>query len=296
MTPDVDSSGSLNADLDGTITALAPTLAALLGVDSPVIFHAAPVRKLLEAAGAALGNEHARRCLIYAPDAFGLHLAGPASCLFDQIRKVAPVEVRLRSMRPSKTPVCFASMFTGAPPEVHGIRRYERPALTCDTIFDVVLRAGKRVAIVAVEGCSMDLIFRGRAIDYFSEDYDPEVTEATLGVLQLDRHDLVVAYHQEYDDLLHETTPFSPRALRAAERHVESFRRMARVAHRAWRRHPHAVVFAPDHGAVLDPATGKGTHGGDSPDEMNVAHFWGFRRGRKTGKEASKGAEDEQSI
>lgn len=280
MTPTADSPRSLAAGLDGTVAAVAPTLAALLGVEAPTLNQASTLERLVAAGRAEMGDEPARRCLIYAPDAFGLHLTGTAGSLFDEIRETAPFEVRLRSMRPSKTPVCFASMFTGASPEVHGIRRYERPALTCDTVFDAVLRAGRRVAIVAVEGCSMDLIFRGRAIDYFSEDYDPEVTETTLDLLMLNDHDLVVAYHQEYDDLLHETTPSSAHALRAAERHVKAFSRMAHMAHRAWRRHHHIIVFAPDHGAKLDPATGRGTHGGDSPDEMDVAHFWAFRRAR----------------
>jgi hypothetical protein len=216
--------------------------------------------------------------------------------LFEEIRKAAPLEVHLRSMLPSKTPVCFASMFTGAVPEVHGIRQYERPVLRCDTLFDTLLRAGRRVAIVSVAGCSMDRIFRDRAMDYFSEDYDPEVTETTLSLLELDHHDLIVAYHQEYDDLLHETTPSGPRAIRAAERHAASFRRLVDTAHGAWRRHNHVVAFTPDHGARLDPATGKGTHGGDTSEEMDVAHFWAFWRGRRSGIGSSKDAEACGSI
>lgn len=283
-------------NLDATISAVTPTLAALFGVEAPIVSQASPLADIVMKARTALKEKVVHRCLIYAPDAIGLQLLRPMSHLFEEIRAIAPTEVHLRSMIPSKTPVCFASMFTGALPEVHGIRRPERPVLRCDTLFDALLRAGRQVAIVAVAGSSIDLIFRERAIDYFSEDYDPEVTETTLSLLELDHHDLIVAYHQEYDDALHETTPFSSRALRAAERHIEAFRRLAHAAHRAWRRHNHVVVFAPDHGAALDPATGKGTHGGDSPEEMDVAHFWRFRQGRKTGKKTSKGAEGEGSI
>ena len=115
------------------------------------------------------------------------------------------VQVELRSMTPPKTPVCFASMFTGAPPEVHGIRKYERPVLTCDTLFDALARAGKRAAIVAVRDCSMDIIFRSRPIDYFTEDYDPQVTERALELVRDGNHDFIVAYNQEYDDTLHRT-------------------------------------------------------------------------------------------
>jgi len=263
-----------------TIAAVAPTLATLFGIEGPTVGEAAPLSDIVGAARTALGEEPIHRCLVYAPDAIGLHLLHPMPHLFEEIRKAAPLEVHLRSMLPSKTPVCFASMFTGAPPEVHGIRQYERPVLRCDTLFDALLRTGRRAAIVSVAGCSMDRIFRDRAIDYFSEDYDPEVTEAALALMEVDRHDLIVAYHQEYDDSLHETTPFSPRALRAVDHHVAAFWRLVDMAHTAWKRHNHAIVFAPDHGARLDPASGKGTHGGDTPEEMNVAHFWGFWPGR----------------
>ncbi|MCU0610920.1 MAG: alkaline phosphatase family protein [Candidatus Eisenbacteria bacterium] len=296
MTSEVGPSGRGVEHHNHTIAALAPTLSALFGVETPMVSQASPLPDIVREARTALQDEPLHRCLVYAPDAVGLHLLQPMGHLFEEIRAIAPTEVHLRSMIPSKTPVCFASMFTGALPEVHGIRRPERPVLRCDTLFDALLRAGRRVAIVAVAGSSIDLIFRERAMDYFSEDYDPEVTEATLSLLELDHHDLIVAYHQEYDDALHETTPFSPRALRAAERHVAAFRDLAAMAGKVWRRHHHVVVFTPDHGACIDPVTGRGTHGGDSPEEMDVAHLWGFRRGQRAGKGVSGDAEDQGSI
>jgi hypothetical protein len=51
---------------------------------------------------------------------------------------------------------------TGAQPQVHGIQKKEKPVLTCDTIFDALIRSGKKIAIVAVKGSSIDLIFRKR--------------------------------------------------------------------------------------------------------------------------------------
>jgi hypothetical protein len=55
-------------------------------------------------------------------------------------------------------------------------------------------------------------------------------------------------------------------------------------------------LFGPDHGSHIDSTTGKVTHGGDSPEEMKVAHFWGFRRGRRAGKGTLGDAEDHGSI
>jgi hypothetical protein len=164
-------------------------------------------------------------------------------------------------------------MFTGAPPEVHGIRKYEKPTLRCDTLFDAFARAGKRSAIVAVANSSIDLIFRGRDIDYFTERYDPEVTDRVLALLQEDRHDLIVAYHQEYDDTLHATNPWAPEALAALSRHVQSFEVMAKAAAQAWNV-PYALLFATDHGSHTDPASGLGTHGSDLLDDLEVNLFW----------------------
>ena len=142
------------------------------------------------------------------------------------------------------------------------------------------MSAGKRVAIVAVLDSSIDRIFRNRAIDYFSETYDPEVTERTLQLLEEDRHDFVLAYHQEYDDTLHRTTPRSPEAVEALKSHVDAFVRLARAAHESWSPYHRVLGFVPDHGAHVDPHTGKGTHGLDIHEDMDVRHFYGvFRQG-----------------
>ena len=36
------------------------------------------------------------------------------------------------------------------------------------------------------------------------------------------------------------------------------------------------VVFSPDHGVHLDEETGKGGHGLDIPEDMEVRSFWGI--------------------
>jgi hypothetical protein len=176
--------------------------------------------------------------------------------------------------------VSFASMFTGAAPEQHGITKYEKPVLQCDTVFDALARAGRRVAIVAVKGSSVDTIFRGRNVDYFSEDYDPQVTARTEALLKEGVHDVVLAYLQEYDDTLHRTTPFSPDALQAMRNNIAAFDHLCTILDRAWARHDRAILFCPDHGGHIDADTGRGTHGSPSPDDLEVLHFLGLRPGR----------------
>ncbi len=270
------------ADPRPSIASVASTLCSLCGVSAPFDDGAPPLEPVLDLARGTLGSEPVRRCLVFAPDALGSQLSPVRPDLFARVAAVAPLEVPLRSIDPPWTPVCFASMFTGAGPDRHGIRKYEKPVLSIDTVFDAFTRAGRRVAIVAVHDSSIDRIFRGRALDYYSEKYDPWVTEKALSLVAADRDDLIVAYHQEYDDVMHATGPLAPRALRGARNHVEAFEDLAAAIDAAWARHPRALVFAPDHGAHPDLATGGGAHGTAADEDMDLAHFWAVRPGVRT--------------
>jgi hypothetical protein len=255
-----------------TIASVTPTMCDLLGVPRPALSHADRLEELWRPR--ALGP--IRNALVYLPDAIAAHLFRDYPKMFQPVLGCAPIITPALAELPSVTPVCFASMFTGASPERHGIRRYEKPVLTCDTLFDALSRTGRQVALVAVEGSSMERIFRDRAIDYFPEPYDGEVTDRVLRLLEAGRHDVIVAYHQEYDDAMHATEPRSPSALRALRSHIEAFTSMFQTAHRAWQS-SYAVVFATDHGTHVDPETGRGIHGSNLPDDLEVNLFWGLR-------------------
>jgi hypothetical protein len=262
-----------------TIAAITPTICALFGIPPPAVSSPVPLGPVLDELKTRYGLTKIDKCLVYAPDALGARFMKGHSEIFASMSAAAPVSVELRSMYPPKTPVCFASMFTGAPPEAHGIRKPERPVLACDTLFDALIRAGKKPAIAAVKGSSIDLIFRGREMDYFSEDYDPQVTARALRLLEGDEHGFILAYHQEYDDSLHATTIGSGRSLAAARHHVADFIRLCEAFNKHWSRHDRLAVFAPDHGGHDDTATGQGTHGDDIPDDMLVTHFFAAARG-----------------
>lgn len=251
-----------------------------MAVKLPVQSLSSVLDSVISAARRELSNQRVERFLVYAPDAIGLHLYRDYRDLFTLVLKWAPVEVVLRSMVPAKTPVCFASMFTGAMPEVHGIARPIRPVLSCDTLFDALARAGKKVAIVAVEGSSIDLIFRHRPVDYFSENYDEAVTERVLELIESKSHEFILAYHQEYDDVMHKTAPRSPQALDALKRHIKSFGIMTEAMEERWGQYNRAVLFAPDHGTHIDPTTGKGTHGEAISEDLEVVHFFGFHQSK----------------
>ncbi len=234
-----------------------------------------PSEEVLDAARSILSGR-VSRALVFAPDAIGRAQTGRYPRLREAILALGPHAFPMRAAFPPKTPVCFAGMFTGAGPSVHGIRRYEKPVLACDTIFDSAIRAGRRAAIVAVEDSSIDKIFRGRDVDYLSEPDDGSVLDSALDLIRRDGHDLIVVYQQAYDDLLHHGDPFGPEALTALEGHIRAFGLLSEAVREHWAGHPRVSVFAPDHGAHADPASGKGDHGLDIPDDMEVEHFWSF--------------------
>jgi len=242
-----------------------------MGIEPPSVSSAPALEQVLERASVAV-----ERVLVYGADAIGRVFLNHHPDLKKRLVAATDIQVELRAMLPPKTPVCFASMFTGAMPEVHGIRKYERPVLTCDTLFDALARAGKRAAIVAVKDCSMDIIFRNRAIDYFTEADDAAVLERTLQLLRDGRHDFIVSYNQEYDDTLHRTRHDGPEALAAARRHVETFVRLWQATEELWSGYSRALLFVSDHGAHYDAAKGKSDHGEDIPEDMDVIHFWRF--------------------
>ncbi len=251
-----------------SIASLTPTLCALVAVPPPSTCQALPL--------AALANRRVERCLIYCPDAIGKVAVRQFTEDFERVREFAPIAIELQSALPTSTPVCFATMFTGTRPETHGIRKYEKPVVRQPTLFDALAAAGRRVAIVAVAGSSVDTIFRDRAIEYWSETYDAEVTERARELLIPDGPDVIVVYHQEYDDVMHATEPYSDEAIAALHRHIDSFVSLVRASDEAWSMLDRAVVFAPDHGVHLDNETRHGTHGSDLPDDIEVVHFYGF--------------------
>src|SRR4029079_11530654 len=253
------------------VASVTSTICDLFGIPRPADCVAPPFSEV----AAFAARRTVTKALVFAADAIGAHLVHSYAEAFEPVARHAPTSVEACAVMPSVTPVCFASMFTGAPPDIHGIRRSERPTLTCDTLFDALSRASRRVAIVAVKNSSIDLIFRNRRIDYFSESYDEEVVERTLDVLSADQHDFILAYQQEYDDTMHATVPRSPEALRAMANHIRNFDRIARAVHEQWAITSHALAFVSDHGTHIDPATGRGTHGSNMPDDLEVRLFWG---------------------
>jgi predicted AlkP superfamily pyrophosphatase or phosphodiesterase len=214
--------------------------------------------------------------VMYNPDAIAMWLFQNHTADFTPVLNNTQVGVPLKTVFPSVTPVCFASMYTGTQPEIHGVKQYEKPVVITDSLFDALLRAGKRVAIVAVKGSSMSKIYAGKALDYYFETYDEEVAQRAVELIEKDTYDFISVYTQGYDDAMHLTGTESEVALEAMRSQIKIFERIALAVEANYRAHDTLLCFCTDHG-VHTKETGGGTHGADIPEDMNIMHFFGIK-------------------
>ena len=255
-----------------SMTRFAATIAALMDAEAPAQADS-PLELPLDYARRQLRGP-VRRMLIYNPDCIGHWFWQKYTDLLLPVQAAAPLAIPLATVMPAVTPVCFGTMYTGAMPAVHGIRAYEKPVIQIDSLFDSLPRSHKRVALVAVEGSSMAKIFAGRPVDYHILPDDESVVARALGLIAENRHDVIIAYNQAYDDMIHETTPEAPEAMAAAHAHAEAFARLAAQARESWQSFESMLFWAPDHGNHLD-WDGHGNHGEFREEDINVIHFCG---------------------
>ena len=124
------------------ITSAAPTVAEIMGMSAPDSMGDTN-KILLKLAEKKLCGRKADRAVLYNPDAVALWLYQKYTDLFADAVIASDIDIPMLSVMPSVTPVCFASMYTGAMPDYHGIKKYEKPVLTVDTLFDICIRNGK---------------------------------------------------------------------------------------------------------------------------------------------------------
>lgn len=256
------------------ITQTAATIGALMGFSMNEKADE-PNALVLEAARARLGEGKLQRALLYNPDAIALWLYQKYPQLFKEVICNSCVTLPVRSVMPSVTPVCFASMYTGLNPEDHGIQAYVKPVLTVETIFDAALAAGLKPIIISTEGDSISKIFLEREMDYIICDTPDECNENALRIIREDKHDLVVVYNGNYDTLMHRWGPEAPEALSQLEHNARSFEMLSKAAKESWAGKRAVAAYLPDHGChEIDGHLG--SHGLDMSEDMNIVHFYNF--------------------
>lgn len=267
-----------------SLTRFAATVAKVIGVEKPACADV-PVDWVCEVL-ADLCKEGFDRVLIHNPDAMGMFLYEKYPDIFEPVLKHTQITIPFKTAMPSVTPVCFATMYTGATPSVHGIQKYEKPVIKIDSLFDALIRAGKKVAIVATEISSMSLIFKDRDIDIFVYDTEANVVEKAQELILEDKYDVLCVYTIGYDIKEHDFEPESKEALAAAYREGTIFDQLVSTVKRNWTQHNTLISFSPDHGAHPEEngkltrrgVPYKGNHGSDRPEDLNTLHYMGVVR------------------
>lgn len=254
--------------LDGVCAALTYAM----GIDAPESA-AVPAKALCGYVDQALGGQKADRIFMYNPDAVAQWVYEKYPQLFAQADKSTDLKLPLCSVMPSVTPVCFGTMYTGAQPVVHGIRKYEKPVIRIDTIFDALIRAGKKPVIVAGSECSLGKIYLQRQMDYYLCKGADQVNAKAAELILKDEYDFIVVYNGNYDAVMHKTGPESIEALGELRCNVRTFQMFMDMINEHWKGHNTLVGFAMDHGChEIDG--GCGSHGLDMPEDLNIVHMY----------------------
>lgn len=220
-------------------------------------------------------GQKAERLFIYNPDAIALWLYQKYTHLFEKAISSSDMALPVLSVMPSVTPVCFASMYSGVLPEVHGIRKYEKPVLTVRTFFDEMISSGKKVAIVCTDGDSISRIFLERDADYYFYKTVDEVNQKARELILKDEHDAIVVYNGNYDSTMHKFGPEAEISLNQITHNAETYHAFVELIREKWQKHNVLFGFLPDHGChEIDGECG--SHGLDMPEDMNIVHFYGF--------------------
>jgi predicted AlkP superfamily pyrophosphatase or phosphodiesterase len=217
---------------------------------------------------------------MYNPDAIAQWIYEKYPQLVKGAKSRAEIEIPLCSVMPSVTPVCFGTMYTGAQPAVHGIRKYEKPVIKIDSIFDAAIRAGKKCAIVSYGKSSLSNIFLEREMDYFlfPDGGVDAVNAKAAELIMKDEHDLIVIYNGNYDSVMHKKAPEGLEALCELRSNDHAFCELCELVERHMSHRNVLMGFAMDHGChEIDGENG--SHGLDMEEDLNIVHLYkGYKK------------------
>ena len=253
-----------------SLDTLCAALAYALGIEAPKEA-AAPNATLSDYVDRVLEGKKADRIFMYNPDAIGQWVYQKYPKLLKKTIDRTELELPFCTVMPSVTPVCFGTMYTGAQPAVHGIQKYEKPVLTIETIFDALIKAGKKPVIVANPNCSIGNIFLNRKMDYFLYSSTEEINAKAAELIMQDEYDFLVVYNGNYDARMHKFGPESVEALAELLANDEAFGMFSVLIEKFWKKHNTLVGFAMDHGChEIDGNCG--SHGLDMEEDLNIMH------------------------
>ena len=255
-----------------SLEGLAASLAYAMGIEPP--HHAgAPIKQLTEYVNSSLMGKKADRVFMYNTDAIAQWIIEKYPHLFEAAIDRMELALPMVTVDPPKTPIAFGTMYTGAAPAVHGIVQYEKKLITIDTLFDALVRDGKKVALLTRDRYSMAVIFAQRPIDYYFCETWPDVNAKAAELIIRDEYDFILCYNANYEDVQHKKGPESVEALSEARFNFQTFCMFDTLIKTHWQHHNVLIGTGMDHGChEVEP--GKGTHCDNTPEDRNIIHFY----------------------
>jgi predicted AlkP superfamily pyrophosphatase or phosphodiesterase len=246
------------------MTCIAPTVCEILGIPVPKQNEGTVIPEVVKEMG------RQERVAVVVLDAFGISTWKRFEELTPNFNRLAEGHLlHVRSVLPSKTPVNFTTMVTGASSETHGIRDRLEP-LEMDTIFHVLAASSLTTAAVgrAVGTVGMLLMkfaeFRCKA----ESNTDDEVAKLGVEVIRAKSPDYLILQYLDVDDTGHAHGLESDEireAVSAADGHLGEL-----LPHLA--KHGYGLLVLADHGAHQEE--GKATHGSALDEDSIVPLVW----------------------
>jgi predicted AlkP superfamily pyrophosphatase or phosphodiesterase len=179
----------------------------------------------------------------------------------------------LRSVLPCSTPVCLASIITGASPEAHRVRE-RTDEIEVETVFALIRRAGMVSAVAGRRSSSTGLLLARYSDRAFlaPSNKDEEVEHKLLLCIEQEPA-FVFVQLLDIDNAGHAHGPESEESLAACQR---TDARMGRMLSAVSLRGYGSVIMA-DHGQhTVKGANGsvRGTHDGSTEEDMIVPLTW----------------------
>ena len=189
-----------------SITNLAPTTTRILSLFPPAQSETKIIPEI------AQDLHGCKRITLIVTDGFGLFA-------WQQWREKMPFlrslhsqkSIVIRSIMPSVTPVNFAAMVTGAELAVHGVHDMDS-TFACETVFDVIRKAGKRSAGVGLEKYTGSNLL-GRHADIWGNagsGSDASVEKKIMEIANQSSPNYIIAQLGKIDDTFHQYGPSSP--------------------------------------------------------------------------------------
>lgn len=265
------------------LTNFAATAALAMGVEKSEHM-SKPVTELVDALTARAGGT-IEKALFFHVDAVPAYVVEKNKEIFVPVRNKVQYEIPFRAVMPSITPVCFAAMFSGAYPAYNGVSKHcqpilnemvVQPTISCDTIIEILVRAGKKVAVVTcADGCIASMLYnRGADLYIIPGDDDKAMYAKAHSILRESQYDAIFLYQLSYDYTMHKYGPESKEALEVLHNLTNRFEVLVETAQETWKEHRIMTVFNSDHGSHLRE-DGFGIHGDDIPEDMNMMWFFG---------------------